>query len=217
MQSGKLCRTRLLAIALGITALGTVLDGCVPLVAVGMGAGAMSVVDRRTMGAQIEDQSIQSRGNARLKDVLPGDENAYATINSFNRRVLLVGRAPDEKTKELAAQQVGTLGNVKMIHNEIRVGGPVISAARDTALTARVKGNLLQVKELDLSAVKVITEDSVVYLMGLVTAKESKLASDAVSAVPGVTRVVTLFDVISEEELIDLIGKPPEPPSSPRR
>lgn len=218
MKPGLSRPTLLLAATLAITALGSMLSGCFPLAVTTLGATTMSVIDRRTMGAQIEDQSIQSRGNQRLKEILPGDETAYATVNSFNRRVLLVGQAPDEKTRDQAAALVGTLGNVRLIHNEIRVGGPVISSARDTALTAKVKTALLQLKEFDINAVKVITENAVVYLMGLVSQDEADRAVQAASGVSGISRVVTLFDVLSEQDYKEMVGKPVEQPGGgPRR
>ncbi|MFT3800239.1 MAG: BON domain-containing protein [Burkholderiaceae bacterium] len=204
------------AASLSISALSSLLGGCFPMLATSIGASAIAVADRRTLGAQIEDQSIQARGNQRLKEVLPGDDNAYVTVNSFNRRVLLVGQAPDEQTRERAAQLAGTLGNISMIHNEIRVGGPLVSAAKDTALTARVRAKLIGIKDFDANAVRIVSEDSVVYLMGIVTEREGRIASEAAAEVSGVRSVVTLYDLITEQQLAELYRRPPENTGPPR-
>ena len=150
------------------------------------------------------------RANQRVKDVLPGDDQAYGTVYSYNRHVLLVGRAPDEAARERAGEMVRSVGNVRSLRNDLRVGGPIISAINDTALTARVRTALLQVKGLEINAVRIISENSVVYLMGLVTQQEADLATEAASKVSGVASVVSMFEVLSDEQMVELIGKPVE-------
>ena len=212
--------SRLAVVAAVLTS--TLVAGCFPLAATTIGAGGFAIADRRTMGAQIEDQSIQVRANSRVKEVLPGNDQAYGTVTSFNRNVLLVGRAPDEAARERAEELVRSVGNVKSLRNDLRIGGPIISAINDTALTARVRTALLQVKGLEINAVRIVSENAVVYLMGLVTQDEADLATTAASKVSGVSSVVSMFEVLTEAQLVELIGKPvesgaPSGPPSDRR
>lgn len=185
------------------------LSACVPLAATGFVAGAAVAIDRRTAGAQIEDQSIQIRGNQRIKEVLPGDDAAYAYVHSFNRRVLLVGLAPDEAAKERAGKLMATVPNVDRVYNEIHVGATGgFGSAQDTATTAKVKAALVREEPLDSSAVRVVTEQGIVYLQGLVTENEEKVAAQAASKVSGVRKVVTLFERMSDEALAERRRQP---------
>lgn len=191
--------------ALALAACAT-LPGCFPLAVTGAAVGTMAVIDRRSVGTQVDDQSIQLRGTQRLKEALPGSEQAYAYVTSFNRRVLLTGLAPDEKSRERAGEIAKGLPGITTVHNEINVrrGGPPPSAAVDTTTTARVKTALASEKNFDSSAIKVVTEQNVVYLMGLVTDRERRVAAEVARRVGGVERVVTLFDSITEAELAEL-------------
>ncbi|MBN9426210.1 MAG: BON domain-containing protein [Burkholderiales bacterium] len=195
----------IVALALALAALGASLSACVPLLATSGAAATMSVIDRRTMGAQIEDQSLQLRGTRLLKQVLPGDDNAYANVNAYNRRVLITGLAPSEAARQRAGELAATLENVRELNNELQVGTPAQtpSSAGDTGVTAAVKAQFLK-SDVDVSTIKVVTEARIVYLMGMVTEREGRAAAQVASRASGVRKVVTLFDYITEEQLADL-------------
>lgn len=195
----------IVALALALAALGGSLSACVPLLATSGAAATMSVIDRRTVGAQIEDQSLQLRGTRQLKQVLPGDDTAYANVNAYNRRVLITGLAPSEAAKQRAGELAAALDNVRELHNELQVGTPaqMPGSAGDTGVTAAVKGQFLT-NNIDVSTIKVVTEARVVYLMGLVTEREGRAAAQAASRASGVRKVVTLFDYMTEEQLAEL-------------
>lgn len=196
--------TRLVAACL--LALVPTLPGCLPLAATGMVLSATAAVDRRTVGTQIDDQTIQLRANQRIKEVLPGDEKAFANVNSYNRRVLLTGRAPDERSKARAEQIAKSVDNVRTVYNELNVGSPSLiqSSARDTLVTTRVRAALFQDKAVEATAVRVVTELRTVYLMGIVTRDEGNHAAKIASQIPGVDKVVTIFDYVTEQELAAL-------------
>lgn len=196
---------RPIAVVLAISA-AMLLAGCVPLFATGVAMGGVASYDRRSLGTQIEDQSIQLRGTQRVKEALPGSEEAYGYVTSYNRRVLLTGLAPTEKQKEQAEKLAASLENIKTIHNEIQVsqGGAAPSSLRDTSTTTRIRAALLQNDEIESISIKVVTEARTVYLLGIVTQAEGKRAAEVASKVPGVEKVVTLFDYISDQELSDL-------------
>ena len=175
--------------------------GCVPLVATGAAVGTLAALDRRTLGAQTEDQEIELRAANRLRGALaqPGG----VSVTSYNRKVLLTGQVASEDDKRAAEAAVGALPNVRSVHNELQVLGrpSLATSAADTAITARVKAALLDAQDLHANVIKVVTESGTVYLMGLVSRREAERAAQVASRVAGVQRVVTVFEFITEEEV----------------
>lgn len=191
-------RTALLAALLGVTLANT---ACVPIVATGVVVGAMAAVDRRTIGAQTEDQAIELKALGDLRQQLPG--SGGVSVTSFNRTVLLTGQVLDAETKRRASEIVGRIDNVRTVHNELVVSGraSVGVYAADTALTTKVRSTLVDAKDLQSNAFKVVSESEVVYLMGVVTRAEGDRAAQLVSRVSGVKRVVTVFEYVTADEL----------------
>ena len=187
-----------LVAALLASALAT--SGCLPLVATGAAVGTLAALDRRTLGAQTEDQEIELRATNRMRDALkqPGG----VSVTSFNRKVLLTGQVASEDDKRAAEAAVAGLPNVRSIHNELQVLGrpSLATSAADTSITARVKAALVDAQDLHANVIKVITESGTVYLMGLVSRREADRAAQVASRVAGVQRVVTVFEYITEEE-----------------
>mgnify|MGYP001164670726 FL=1 len=178
------------------------LAGCAPLFLGGVAGASFAAADRRSVGTQVEDQRIQTLGTQRIKAVLDGSETAYAYVNSYNRRALLTGLAPTEAARARAEQIVKAIDNVREVHNEIVVASPAAnaSAVRDTVTSTRVRSALLEDKEIESTSVKVITEARTVYLMGLVSESEGKRIAEIASRTPGVEKVVTLYDYMSDQE-----------------
>jgi osmotically-inducible protein OsmY len=200
MNFSRLPRAALLAAALAAT---TVLGACAPLVLGGvMVGGAMSYTDRRTPGTQVEDETIELKAINRVGSVSGGHVN----ITSFNRSVLLTGEVPTEAERVAVDKAVGQIENVRATTNELVVGFNSAMTARsnDTILTSKVKAGYLDAQDLQSNAIKVVSERGTVYLMGLVTEREAGRATDLARGVGGVTKVVRLFEVISEAELAKL-------------
>ena len=195
-----LCQKALVISALGITAIG--LAGCFPVVATGIVTGALSVSDRRTTGAQAEDQAIEIKAFNRFRERFKSGQISLSVV-SFNRIALVTGYVPDEATKAEAARLVSSIENVKNSLNEIVVGLPpsIRTYGSDTILTTRVKASMLEAKDLQAQVIKVYTESSTVFLMGIVTEREANRAADIASRVSGVRRVVRAFETISEADL----------------
>jgi osmotically-inducible protein OsmY len=183
------------------TALGATLPACAPLVIGGAAVGAMMAFDRRTSGAQIEDESIELRAASRLREAL-GDR-AHVNVTSYNRQVLLTGEVPSEQARQQAEQIVSGVENVKGTVNELAVMPPTSLTQRssDTLITGQVKASLVDDSSLSVSAFEVVTERGTVYLMGRVTQREADRATQIARHVSGVQRVVRIFEIISEEEL----------------
>jgi len=190
-----------LVVALAALSLAGALSGCAPLVLGGAAVSAMVAVDRRTSGAQLEDEGIELRASSRLRDSL-GDR-AHINVTSYNRQVLLTGEVPSEQAKHSAEQVVARVDNVKGIVNELAVlpASSMTQRSSDALITGQVKASLVDAKDLYVSAYKVVTERSVVYLMGRVTQREADKATQLARTVNGTQRVVRIFEIISEEEL----------------
>jgi osmotically-inducible protein OsmY len=173
------------------------LQGCLPLVAGGAGATALAMDDRRTVGAQTEDREIDLRGESRVNDRL-GDK-VHINVTSFNRNVLLTGEAPDAAAKAQIESIVREISNVRGVVNEIQVAGVSSYSARgnDSYLTSKVKARFVDNGgDFSVNQVKVVTEASVVYLLGLVTRKEAEAAVEIARTTGGVQKVVRVFEYV---------------------
>jgi osmotically-inducible protein OsmY len=191
------------------------LGACAPLLVGGavMG-GTLVVTDRRTSGAQLEDEGIELRGVSRLQDAL-GDRG-HVNITSYNRQVLLTGEVANAQDKQTVEQVVARVENVRGIVNELAVIGTssLTQRSSDVLITARIKAALVDTKDLSANTFKVVTERGTVYLMGRVTQTEGTRAADVVRSIPGVQKVVRIFEYISDEELRQFLPRPPAPAAS---
>lgn len=205
-------RLRLAALGLALITLGGGVAGCAHLVVGTAVAGtALVVTDRRTSGAQLEDQGIEIRAGNRVREQL--GERARVAVNSYNRQALITGEVASEDDKALVGRLVAGVDNVAGIVNELTVG-PVSNLSQrssDTFLSGRVKAALVDAQDLSSTAFKVVTQRGTVYLMGRVTAREADRATAVVRSLSGVDRVVRVFDVITEEELARLAPPPSRP------
>ena len=191
-----------LALAAGAT-LATGLSACVPLVVGGAAAAGVGMVatDRRSSGAQVDDQAIELRGGARVREI--ANDNMYVSITSFNRQVLLTGTVGSEADKRRVEDVVRRVVNVRSVVNDLVVGPPSTFQERsnDTFITGKVKASLLDAKDIFANSFKVVTERGVVYLMGIATRRETDRATDIARGVSGVQKVVRVVEIISEAEL----------------
>lgn len=182
----------LLALALSVP----LLQGCFPVIAGGVAAGALSIDDRRSMGAQTEDKTIFAKAEGRIGDKF-GDK-VHVNVTSFNRKVLLTGEVPDAATKAEVERIVGGVENVASIVNELQIAGKSSLTARtnDSILTGKVKGNFVDDTNILANAFKVVSEAGVVYLMGLVTREEGDRAAQVAARTSGVKQVVKVLEYI---------------------
>jgi osmotically-inducible protein OsmY len=195
-------RTMLLLVILAVGA--PVLQGCFPVVAAGIVTTALSVSDRRTTGAQLEDQGIELKADSRIRERF-GNRVSVSTV-SFNRRVLVYGQAPDSTTKQEIGRIVAAIPNVRELVNEVELAGTqgLGAASADTVITTKVKAALVDSKDVQAHAIKVVTERGVVYLLGLVTEREANRAAQIAAGVSGVAKVIKVFELISEAQLAEL-------------
>lgn len=188
------------------------LSACAPLLVGGaVLGGTLVATDRRTSGAQLEDEGIELRAANRLREAFL--ERVHINATSYNRQVLLTGEVPSEADKQRAQEIVGRVENVRSIVNELAVLGnaTLTSRSSDALVTGRVKASMVDAKDLYANAFKVVTERGTTYLMGRVTQREATRATEIARSTPGVQRVVRVFEIISEEELQRLLPQPAKP------
>ncbi|MDZ7853385.1 MAG: BON domain-containing protein [Halomonas sp.] len=152
----------------------------------------------RTFGAQVEDESIETkvghnlgRTDARLSD-------ARINVDSFNGVVLLTGQVPSEELKVKAKEIASKVRNVRDVHNELAIAANLPASQRlsDTWLRTRVRTSLAANEDIDSGRIRVVVENNSVYLMGIVTRNEAERIVQAVSSVGGMQRIVKVFDYL---------------------
>ncbi len=174
------------------------LQGCVaPVVAAGVGAGVMmTTADRRSAGSMVEDDTIESKAQKRIEEKYK--DSARVSVTAYNRFALLTGSVASEQAKMDIERIVGTIPNVKGIANELQVrdAAGVGTRSSDSLITSDTKLRFLRSTAFKADHVKVVTENSVVYLMGLVTHAEANASSEIASTTKGVQKVVRVFEYI---------------------
>ncbi|MEO7887426.1 MAG: BON domain-containing protein [Polaromonas sp.] len=211
----KFASLKRLSLAIGAMVLAaSSLTACFPLVVGGMAGGALVASDRRTSGAQLEDEGIELRAASRIRSNV-GDR-AHVNLTSYNRQVLLTGEVPNAQDKQLVEQIVSRVENVSSVVNELAVMGSssLTQRSSDALVTGRVKAMLIDARDLSLNAYKVVTERGTTYLMGRVTQREADRATEVVRSTPGVQKVIRIFEVISEEELARMQPAKPAAPAN---
>ena len=205
---------RFLRTCVATLAVGAGLSACAPLLFSGAAVGALMASDRRTSGAQIEDEGIELRSASRIRDSLV--DRAHINIASYNRQVLLTGEVPTAEDKQLAAQIVTGVENVASVINELDVMGnsSLVQRSSDVLISGRVKAMLIDAADLYSNSFKVVTERGTTYLMGRVTQREADRGTEVVRSTPGVQKVVRMFEIISQEELTRLLPQTAKSPSA---
>lgn len=202
-------RSTLVAAALVAASL-PALQGCFPVVATGVGAGALATADRRSYGTLVTDQEIERESERRIEEKF--GTNTHIDVTSYNRRVLVAGEAPDAAAKAEVERLVAGVSNVRDVTNEIQVGPPSSLSQRsnDAFITSKVKGNFVDANKFYPNHVKVVTEAGTVFLMGLVTRKEGDDAAQIASTTRGVQKVVRVFEYIVDDQARQTDPRPAE-------
>lgn len=190
-----------LTTCLSLLTMAAALSGCIGAVAVGAGAGTLMVTDRRISEVYLADEAIEIRVNNAIGQQL-GDK-VHVNATSYNRMLLLTGEVPDAASKDQAEKvAIANSSEIKRITNELQIAGPSSYTARsnDTYLTSKVKARFLDAARFSINHVKVVTENSSVYLLGIVTQAEADAAVEIARTTGGVQRVVRVFEIISDEQ-----------------
>lgn len=187
------------------------LQGCVEMAAVGVGAALFSAEDRRTTGAQVEDEGIELRATNRIVERF--SDKVHINVTSYNKNVLLTGEVPDARAKAEIEKMTQAVPNVRGVTNDLQVAGVAALGARsnDSFITSKVVARFLDARKFNPIHVKVVTEATVVYLLGMVTEKEAADAVEIARTTGGVRKVVKVFEYCKPT---DVACRPREKPKA---
>ena len=176
------------------------LQSCAAVIVAGATGGAIIANDRRTAGILIEDQNIELKFSSRLSENPAVDNNSHLNAVSYNGVVLIVGQTPQQDYKDLIGEFTRKIPSVKRLHNEVRVSAPnsLMNRSSDSYITSKIKTTMTFEKNFTSSAIKVVTENGEVFLMGLVSKQEAELAIAITKNVDGVQKVIDVFEYIPE-------------------
>jgi osmotically-inducible protein OsmY len=191
-----------------LAALVPMLAGCIGAAVVGAGAGALVYADRRQSETIMTDEGIEIRAGSRISEKF-GDR-VHVNITTYNRMALLTGEVPDAATKAEIEKIVAAVANIKSITNELQVGpiSTLSNRSNDTYITSKVKARFIDAGKFSAAHVKVVTENGVVYLLGLVTQRESAAAVEIARTTAGVLKVVRVFEVVGDADARKLDPQP---------
>ena len=172
-----------------------------PLMFGGVIGGAMVASDRRSAGIQVEDETIEQRSATAIRENFGSKE--HISITSYNRQVLITGEVSTDTVRRQVESLIGRVENVRAVVNELAIGPASSFSDRssDAVLVAKVKASMVDTEDVFANVYKVVGERGTIYLMGRVTQREAKRATDVVRGVSGVKRVVRVFEYITEDEL----------------
>jgi osmotically-inducible protein OsmY len=206
----KLNLNRWMLSVLTASALMASLSACAPLVVGSAVMGGLVAIDRRTAGIQLEDESIELRTAQGLRQNL--SEASHVNVTSYNRMVLLTGEVSSAADKERAERLAKSQENVSSVVNDLAIepASSLTQRSKDIITTGQIKALMVDAKDLQSNAFKVIVERGIVYLMGRVTAREAQRASEIArsGSVSGVVKVVRVFDIITDDELKRISAQP---------
>lgn len=187
-----------------LSVLAAAVSGCAPLLLGGAMVGTgLLITDRRTTGTQVEDQAIELKSAARTRELATlGRVNA----DSYNRIVLLTGEVPAAADRAAVEKAVAGVENVRSVVNELVVADKLSLGSRsaDAVLAGKVKATLVDAKDVQANAFKVVADRGAIYLMGRVTEREAQRGVDIARSVSGVQKVVRVFEILTEAELAAL-------------
>ncbi|WP_355661411.1 BON domain-containing protein [Halomonas salifodinae] len=153
---------------------------------------------QRTLGSQVEDQSIELKVKGDLERADARFRDARVKVDSYNGIVLLTGQVPSQELKERATAIAREVRHVRQVHNELAVAAnvPLTQRTSDTWLTTRIRAQLVADESIDGGRIRVVTENASVYLMGMVTRAEADRIVAVASGVNGVQRIVKAFEYL---------------------
>ena len=173
------------------------LQGCAGLIVAGAVSGAVMLNDERSLKTQLDDTNADFKISAALDKNKDIKEHAHIRAITVNRKILVVGQAPNSQLRDRAINIIADLKLGDKIYNQIRIGSPTgfTTRSNDTWITTKVKGRMLNHDGLDITRIKVVTENGEVFLLGVIAENQADLAVDVARHTSGVRKVIRVFDI----------------------
>lgn len=176
------------------------LSGCVTMLDATSDGPLEPDPGRRTFGAYVDDQRLETVIKVNLRKADPDLAEANINVLSFNGVVLLTGEVPSSDLRQAAGEIVRSINKVRQVHNELLVksNSTFFSRSNDNWLTTKLRSKILANRDIESERVKVVVENRVVYLMGLLTREEANLVSEIAAQTEGVEKVVRVIEYIEQ-------------------
>ncbi len=179
-----------------VTGLTLSLQGCIFVAGAAVGAAAIAVVyDHRTIQSVFEDTQIANKVIEKLRTIPAIRDESHVEVTVFNGIVLLTGETPNARLKALAEELTKSVPDVTRVYNQLSLQGPTSTLTRtsDSWITTKIKSEMLATEDLKSGSIKVVTENGIVYLMGMVSRQQADIAVDIARQVSGVQKVIKIF------------------------
>jgi osmotically-inducible protein OsmY len=190
-------KTKLLAPGLLLIA-ALVSSGCSSIISATTDTPIQPDPGKRTFGTMIDDEQLETVARVNLKKTDPGLDSSHINVVAYNGIVLLTGQVPSQQLRTLATETVVKLPKVRQVFNELQIQGQTSLLARtnDTWLTTKVKSKLIGHGDIDSGRIKIVTEDGVIYLMGMLSRVQAEKAAQVARTTGGVQKVVKAIEYI---------------------
>ena len=170
--------------------------GCAGLLVGGAATSAVVAYDERTTGTFIEDQAIELKAMEAIRNNVELKEQTHISVTSYNQVALVTGQAPTEELRQSAISTISKIEKVRHVYDELELVAPnsMVTRSSDSLLTAKVKTKLFTLKNVDATKVKVVSENGVVFLMGILNREDGNTVADVASRIGGAQKIVKLFE-----------------------
>lgn len=176
------------------------LSGCVTMLDATSDGPLEPDPGRRTFGAYVDDQRLETVIKVNLRKADPALAEANINVLSFNGVVLLTGEVPSSDLRQAAGEIVRSINKVRQVHNELLVksNSTFFSRSNDNWLATKLRSKILANRDIESERVKLVVENRVVFLMGLLTREEANLVSEIAAQTEGVEKVVRVIEYIEQ-------------------
>jgi osmotically-inducible protein OsmY len=174
------------------------LSGCTSIM-VAMDSEAISDnPGERTFYQRLADETIETKAIVNLHAADERYDDAHLVVQSYNGYVLVAGQVPSEDLRQKANEVIRQIRDVRRIYNELEVAAPSsgVTRASDAWIASKVKTFLVTGRDTPGLRTKVVAEDGIVFLLGMVTREEAERIANEAAGISGVQRVVRLFEYI---------------------
>ncbi|WP_185235052.1 BON domain-containing protein [Teredinibacter franksiae] len=187
-----------LLVLLTLATLPAIISGCVSIVDATTNGPINTDPGKRSMGDKIDDSSLSTIVAVNIRKASPELDKAHINVYSFNQIVLLTGEVPTKEGYELAGKTARKVARVRQVYNELqaREKSDFFSRTNDEYLELKINSKLMSHRDIDASRVKVIVEDEIVFLMGIMTLVQADKMTDVVASTSGIKKVIRAIEYI---------------------